>query len=37
MIPDHFMPLQCVILLLYAFLAGVGWNFGNWVATKIHK
>jgi uncharacterized membrane protein YccC len=35
--PDHFIPLQPVLLIAYAFLAGFGWNFGSWIATKIHK
>jgi hypothetical protein len=37
MFPDHFVAMQPVILLVYAFLAGLGWDFGRWVATKIHK
>jgi hypothetical protein len=37
MLPDHFVPMQPVIILVYAFLAGLGWNFGTWLAQKIHK
>jgi hypothetical protein len=35
--PDHFIPLQSLVVVVYAFLAGFGWNFGSWVANKIHK
>ena len=35
--PDHFIPIQAGLVLAYAFLAGFGWDFGRWVATKIHK
>jgi len=33
--PDHFIPLQSLVVVVYAFLAGFGWNFGSWVANKI--
>ena len=35
--PDHFVPVQAVLVIVYAFLVGLGWDFGRWVATKIHK
>jgi hypothetical protein len=37
MLPDHFNGMQMLLLLINAFIVGVGWNLGNWVATKIHK
>jgi hypothetical protein len=35
--PDHMTVMQAATVLVYAFLAGFGWNFGNWVAGKVHK
>jgi hypothetical protein len=35
--PDHLTVMGTIVIIVYAFLAGFGWNFGSWVATKIHK
>jgi hypothetical protein len=37
MIPDHFVAMQAVVVLVYGFLLGAGWHLGNWIAGKIHK
>jgi hypothetical protein len=39
--PDHFVGMQALVVLVYAFLAGAGWTLGTWIGqtltAKLHK